>query len=570
MFFMSKITKYMVVNSRNFLKRFNFDNNFISPTEATPKRGVGGSKIRRIINCLIVTLLIIISLSVAPASLGDEVNKTYFINLDKITVARGYTINAFSDSIKLSLAPGILGDATGVEITEINEVIETPWQLDKLSRVYQYEIRNKAAYDGKKPIQVEIKYDTTSNYFKQIYFYDKNYNSWRPLPSKDYPSQALVRSQIYLPFARLAVFANPEALVIGKASWYSHKKGNFAASPDFPKGSKLRVYNLDNGKSVDVIVNDFGPDRKLHPDRVVDLEKTVFVKLAPRSQGVIEVRVEPLVILPQLGRILNIASSGAGIILNPTVKSAIVMDEQSGNVWWQKMATTTLPLASLTKLVAIKVFLDTRPSLNQVVAYSLKDEEYNYQYCNKWESAKVKLKDKDTLTIENLLYAALVGSANNAIESLVRVSGLTREEFIKQMNQTVLNWGASSTHFIEPTGLAPQNVSSALDYAIITKEVFTNPIIQKASVMPSYKFTTINTKKVHRFNNTDQLINTSNLIITGSKTGYLNEALYCLMIRAKDASGRQIIAVTFGAPSREVSFAETEELVKYGIYKTKF
>ncbi len=521
----------------------------------------------KITKYLVIPLLALTSLIIGSTSLGDEVNQNYFINLDKITIVRGYTVSAFNQAIKLSLAPGILGDVTGVEITEINEVIETPWQLDKLSRIYQYEIRNKSAYDSKKPIQVEIKYDKTSNYYQQIYFYDKNYNSWRPLPSKDYPSRSIVRSQIYLPFARLAVFSNPEALVIGKASWYSHKIGNFVASPDFPKGSKLRVYNLDNGKAVDVIVNDFGPDRKLHPDRVVDLEKTVFVKLAPRSQGVIKVRVEPLVIQPELGRILNIATSGASIELNPTVKSAIVMDEQSGNVLWQKMATTTLPLASLTKLVAIKVFLDTRPSLNQVVAYSIKDEEYNYQYCNKWESAKIKLNDKDTLTIENLVYAALVGSANNAIESLVRVSGLSREEFINQMNQTVLNWGASSTHFIEPTGLSPQNVSSALDYAIITKEVFTNPIIQKASVMPSYKFTTLNTKKLHGFNNTDQLINTSNLIITGSKTGYLDEALYCLMIRAKDVSGRQIIAVTFGAPSREVSFAETEELVKYALKK---
>jgi len=527
------------------------------------------SKIRKIIKLLLVIFLLLISLSVVPVSLGDEVNQSYFINLDQATITRGYTVSAFAGSIKLSLMPSVLSDATGVDITEINEVMDMPWQLDRLSQIYQFEFRNKAAYNGKKPIQVEIKYDKTSNYYQQIYFYDKNYNSWRPLPTKDYPSQSAVRSQIYLPFARLAVFANSEALVVGKASWYSHKKGNFAASPDFPKGSRLRVYNLDNGKFIDVEVNDFGPERKLHPDRVVDLEKTAFVKLAIKSQGVINVRVEPLLVKPEVGRILGVAPNGAKSEPDPTVKSAVVMTESGDKILWQKNATTTLPLASLTKLVAVKTFLDTRPTLNQVVTYSIKDEEYNYQYCNQWESAKVKLADKDTLTIENLLYAALVGSANNAIETLVRVSGLSRSNFIDKMNQAVINWGASSTHFIEPTGLSPQNVSSALDYAIITKEVFTNPIIQKASVMPTYKFTTINTKKVHGFNNTDQLINTSNLVITGSKTGYLDEALYCLMIRAKDSAGRELIAVTFGAPSREVSFAETEELVKYALKKLR-
>ena len=127
----------------------------------------------------------------------------------------------------------------------------------------------------------------------------------------------------------------------------------------------------------------------------------------------------------------------------------------------------------------MKVFLDTKPSLNNVVTYSVKDEEYNYEYCKKWESARLKVDDGDTLTIEDLIYSSLVGSANNSIETLVRVSGMNRNDFIKKMNETVRLWGANSTSFEEPTGLSPNNVSSASDYAIITKEVFKHPIIQK-------------------------------------------------------------------------------------------
>jgi D-alanyl-D-alanine carboxypeptidase len=496
-------------------------------------------------------------------------NRSYFINLDKQTIAKGYTVSAFAETIKLSLTPGILSQSTGVDAVELNEAIDDPWQLERISKVYQFEFRNKAAYDNKKPFYIQLSYDKTSDYYKQVYYYDKNYSSWRPLPTVDYPDKSFARSLIHLPFARLAVFANPEALVQGRASWYKYKGGLFAASPDFPKGSKLRVFNTANNKFVDVIINDFGPERKLHPDRVIDLDYVAFKKIASTGAGIINIRVQPISIVPENNKILDIAESGAKAELLITAKSAIAMDEQTGETLWQKNATSTLPLASLTKLVAIKVFLDTRPTLNSQVAYSLKDEEYNYEYVNKWESARLKLQDGDTLTIEDLLYAALVGSANNAVETLVRVSGLERDEFILKMNQEVALWGATATHFIEPTGLSPENVSSALDYAIITKEVYTHPIIQKASVMHQYKFATVNTKKAHTITNTDKLLGVSSLDITGSKTGYLDEAQYCLMARAKNKSGRQIIAVTMGVDSRQNSFDQTEQLLKYALKMIK-
>ena len=454
-----------------------------------------------------------------------------------------------------------------MDIVQLNEPMDMPWQLDRISKIYQFEFRNKSAYDNHQPFYIQFSYDGLNNYYKQVYFYDKNYSAWRPLPTKDYPSELFVRSLIHLPFARIAVFVNPEAMTVGRASWYAYKGGNFAASPDFPKDSRLRVYNIDNNKFVDVKINDYGPDRKAHPDRAIDLDKFAFACLAPTWQGMINVRIEPLYIAPKFNRVIGIASSGATIKPIITAKSAIVINEQTNKVLWQKNATTTLPLASLTKLVAVKVFLDTRPSLDREVAYSSKDEEYNYEYCNKWESSRLRVKDGDTMTIEDLLYASLVGSANNTIETLVRVSGLSRDDFIKKMNELVVSWGATLTHFVEPTGLSPENVSSVQDYAIITKEVFTHPIIQKASTMSKYKFYTINTEEPYTVKNTNQLIFRNHFNITGSKTGYLDEAGYCLMTRAKADNGEQIIVVTLGADTRDVSFMETDELLRYGMRK---
>lgn len=527
---------------------------------------------RKVIVFLSLTLALAAgSLVYAEENVLPPANRSYFINLDQATIAKGYTVGAFDGAIKLSLIPGILSGATGVDLTELNEITSGPWQLEKISRVYQFEFRNKAAYDNTKPFYIQLSYDKNSDYHKQVFYYDKNYAAWRPLPTVDYPDKSFVRSLIHLPFARLAVFANPEALVIGQASWYAHQGGLFAASPDFPKNSKLRVFNAANNKFVDVVINDFGPDRLVHPDRVIDLDKAAFKKLASPGDGMIKVRIQPISIARENNKVLGIDDKlGAKSELRLTARSALVMDEQTNKILWQKNATTTLPLASLTKLVAIKVFFDTRPTLSRVVAYSLKDEEYNYKYVNKWESARLKLVDGDTLTIEDLLYAALVGSANNAIETLARVSGLARDEFILKMNQAVAGWGADSTRFIEPTGLSPLNVSSAFDYAIITKAVYTHPIIQKASVMRQYKFATINTKRAHTINNTDKLLRISSLNITGSKTGYLDEAQYCLMARVKNNSGRQVIAVTMGVADKQNSFDETEQLLKYGLKMAQY
>lgn len=518
---------------------------------------------------LILTLALTVASFVYAAEEENAAPLTYHLNINKTTAIKGYEIKAFQGEFGLILPKGALKNQTGLDMKKINEDMNLPWQLEKLSDIYQYEILDQAAYDKKKPILAEIKYNKDSDYYKQIYFYDKNYSSWRPLSNcKENLTKSTVRCELNFSFANLAVFANPNVLVKGKASWYSYKKGNFAASPDFPKGSRLRVFNLENNKHVDVEINDFGPERRLYADRVIDLEKTAFKKIAPLNQGTVKIRVEPLLIKHAGGRMFGLSQAGAKYEPNVTAKTAILMDEESGKILWQKNATTSLPLASLTKLAAIKVFLDTRPSLNSIVKYSVKDEEYNYQYANKWEIARLKLEDGDALTGEDLLYAALVGSANNAVETLVRASGLKRADFISKMNDSVAFWGASSTRFMEPTGLSPENVSSALDYAIITKQVYAHPIIQKASVMPNYKFSLINRDKKYNIVNSDKLIQISSLNITGSKTGYLNEAGYCLMARAADKVGRQVIVVTMGAATRDRSFAETEELLKYGLKKT--
>ena len=502
-----------------------------------------------------------------PAETAKDPNLYYSINLDKKTIAKGYTVSAFDDYIKLSLVPGILNEQTRVQVVELNEPMDLPWEADKVSKIIQFEFLNKYAYDNHKPFYIQLNYDNNDNNLKQVFYFDKGCNCWRPLPTTDYPDKSYVRSLIHLPYARIAVFSLPSVIIKGDASWYKYKNGDFAASPDFPKGSKIKVTNIRNNKSVVVTINDYGPDRVAHPNRVIDLDKVAFGKIASLGAGIAEVVISPVSIAS--GNLYNnVGDYNKKFFTEPNfnIKSAVIFNEKTGEVIWEKNSASTSPLASLTKLVAIKTFLDTLPTLSTVVAYNKQDEEYNYKYCKPWESSSLKIDDGETLTIENLVYASLVGSTNNTIETLVRVSGLNRDDFVTLMNKNVASWGASSTNFVEPTGLAPENVSSPLDYAIIAKEVLKNPIIQKTSTMNDYKFTTVNKKKDYRIKNTNKLIELNRHKIIGSKTGYLNEAGYCLMTKVEKGSDA-IITVIFGASSYSHSLQTTSDLINYGLKK---
>lgn len=451
------------------------------------------------------------------------------------------------------------------DIATSSEALNLAWQWQALSPVYDYKFISTQIFDPAHPMTIKISYDQNNNYLKQIFVYDELGAKWLPLETKDFPKEKYATTITTALSGHLALFSNPEILTVGSASWYNYQGGLFAASPDFGKGSIIRVYNLDNNKFVDVTINDWGPERVKHPDRVIDLDKIAFQKIAAIGDGTVKIKIEPLKIVSSK---LNEKLARQNNELSITASSAVIFSEKNGQILWGKNENKVSPLASLTKLIAAKVFLDLKPNLNKVVTYKTQDEKYNYEYCSPSESARLKVKDSETMKIQDLLYAALVGSANNAVESLVRVSGLSRNEFIAEMNKTVKKMGATSTKFIEPTGLSPKNVSSPYEYAIIIKEVMKNSLIQKISTTAKYKFTTVNTKKAHSLKNSDKLVLASPYPIIGSKTGYLNEAGYCLMTRVKTATGN-IIVVNFSSKNREESFLDNEQLIRYGLQLLK-
>ncbi|MBI4437692.1 hypothetical protein HY631_01950 [Candidatus Uhrbacteria bacterium] len=247
--------------------------------------------------------------AVAPAYAGQELETVLSTTFDAATIVKGYTLESSDGLMRLGIRPETLNVATRVDIKTLDPSImadtltsfqppTTETQPQLLGNIYLFDILNKTSYDGSDFFFLEIKYpqdaqDTgTLHGRRRIYFYNGVKGAWEVLPSADNPETQSVRALIHLPYARLAIFEDSEIPEVGEASWYGYRGCDCAASPDYPKGTTLVVTRLDDPtKSVTVEVNDYGPDRAVHPGRVIDLDKTAFAKLVSLGSGLIDVRV---------------------------------------------------------------------------------------------------------------------------------------------------------------------------------------------------------------------------------------------------------------------------------------
>lgn len=135
---------------------------------------------------------------------------------------------------------------------------------------------------------------------KNIYLYNQDLNTWEIIAGYNDVEEKFISAKLQGQSKSiiLAVFADVQTQD-GIASYYNqsrykyfnYKNGNFAASRDYPKGTKLKVTRLKTGKSIIVTVNDYGPELKTN--RVIDLDTYAFKQLGSLGSGLIYVKVEP-------------------------------------------------------------------------------------------------------------------------------------------------------------------------------------------------------------------------------------------------------------------------------------
>ncbi|MFH1565210.1 MAG: septal ring lytic transglycosylase RlpA family protein [bacterium] len=262
---------------------------------------------KRILIIIIFTALIIPSITRADAGFCSLNN--YSLKIDENTIKSGYTVEAFEGSFKIGIFPGALRESSRVNLKNITKTenesgIEVQrnepdgWRLN--SDIYEYDFTKKEAYSNNVPLVIEIAFGKETVNHKKIFYFDGISQKWKMLPATIDWTKKNARTKLYFTYVRLAVFDQIDIAGTGAASWYNqalfkyfkYRNGDFAASQQYPKGTKLRVKNLENDKTVIVIVNDYGPEKRT--GRIIDLDVSAFKKLAWKGLGTINVAVEPV------------------------------------------------------------------------------------------------------------------------------------------------------------------------------------------------------------------------------------------------------------------------------------
>lgn len=239
---------------------------------------------------------------------------------------------------------------------------------------------------------------------------------------------------------------------------------------------------------------------------------------APKKKPVVakkQVKAKP----QKVKRVQATLDDAQGILLQSA--SALVTDQISGAVLYEKSADSVVPIASITKLMTAMVALDANPSLQEMLTIGEEDVDT-------LKGTHSRLHVGTRLTREEMLNLALMSSENRAASALSRHYPGGREAFIAAMNRKTQALGMTDTQFADPTGLTASNVSSARDLAKMVAAAYQYPLIREFSTMAEREV--LVGRRHQMFRNTNSLVKSPSWEIGLSKTGYINEAGKCLVM----------------------------------------
>lgn len=229
-------------------------------------------------------------------------------------------------------------------------------------------------------------------------------------------------------------------------------------------------------------------------------------------------------------------------------RAAIVVDADTGHVLVEKNADFVTPPASMTKLMTFAVVYDQLASgalaLNTPVPIAPEDARLG--------GTQVYLDPRETFPVEELIYAMMIQSANDAAHALARAAAGSAAAFVELMNAKARALGMVHTTFRTPHGLPPANrrvadgdLTTARDYAILCRYLVTNTDVLKYSAVRSRDFGVGRKQGPQRMENHNKLLGRV-AGVDGLKTGYTESAGYCLSATA-ERNGRRIVLVIMGA-----------------------
>jgi len=234
---------------------------------------------------------------------------------------------------------------------------------------------------------------------------------------------------------------------------------------------------------------------------------------------------------------------------------ALVQDAASGETLFDKNSETVLPIASITKLMTAIVVLEQKLDLEERVVISQQD-----MTSTRSSRMRGRLRPGSALTRDELLLLALMASDNRAAAALARTAPGGSDSFVAAMNREAERLGLHDTRYSDPTGLSPENVSSAQDLARLVKAAHGYPLIREYSTRRS-AFVKARGGTVG-FSNTNSLVRSGKWDIELSKTGYISAAGRCLVMHVRVAS-RELVVVLLDSYGKYSRVGDAQRIRKW-------
>jgi serine-type D-Ala-D-Ala endopeptidase (penicillin-binding protein 7) len=242
--------------------------------------------------------------------------------------------------------------------------------------------------------------------------------------------------------------------------------------------------------------------------------------------------------------------------LVPDVRAAaaIIFNPANGEVLWEENAQDQRSIASITKVMTAVVFLEDNPDLTKVVTVERSDV---------YAASTTYLRANERLPLTEVLHLALIASDNAAARILARVSHGGTASFVERMNEKALELGLENTSFADPSGLNPNNLSSAYDLSRLIS--FASADERIAPIMRTANYSVKTSRRTINIHSTNRLVmeKLDGMDVMGGKTGFITKAGYCLATLLRLPQGNQVAVVVLGAQSNPGRFWETRHLFSW-------
>lgn len=241
--------------------------------------------------------------------------------------------------------------------------------------------------------------------------------------------------------------------------------------------------------------------------------------------------------------------------LGLSAKAAVLMNTETGEVLYEYNADERLPEASITKVMTLLLVFEAIDS--KKISYD--DEVRCSAHAASMGGSQIWLEEGEIMTVDELLKATVVGSANDAAVALAEHVTGSHESFVVMMNDRARELNMTQTSYKNCTGLDAQgHLTSALDVAIVSAELLKHEDILNYSTI---WMDTLRDGKLE-LANTNKLLKSYKDAI-GLKTGTTSQAGCCVSAAAR-RDGMTLVAVVMGAPNSKSRFADAAALLDYG------